>query len=150
MRLELAAMRHLLTALLAATLLAPVSAGAQSATDAETKAVTEIVECLLEGLPEDWVRAEMKVELQKPGDETGSVLYLAATSDAADQPQPFTPCDVRTPARRMIELRASLPAERRAWTAATLMLQRDGRFGINYDYPKKEPAKPKPAAKKKS
>lgn len=146
-------MRNLLTALGALALLAPLAGQAQSASEAETKTVTEIVECLLEGLPEDWVRAEMKVELQKPGDETGSVLYGVALADAADRLEPFTPCDVRKPARAMIELRQSLPAERRPWTAATLVLQRDGRFALNYDYPGKPAAKPspsKPAAKKKS
>jgi hypothetical protein len=130
-------MRNLLTALLAVALAAPGALLAQTASAEETKAVTEIVECLLEGLPEDWVRAEMKIELAQPGADTGDVLYMVARGDSADKLQAFTPCDVRKPARAMLELRKTLPMERRPWIAATLLLQRDGKFGLNYDYPKK-------------
>ena len=138
-------MRYLLTAVAALAFAGP-SARAQQASKAETQAVSSIVECLVEGLPEDWRRVEMIVELAKPGAETGDVQYLVSRAEAEDKQEPFTPCDVRKPARTLLEVRKSLAPKRRGWTGAKLVLLRDGKFGLNYDYPKGlEP----PAAKKK-
>lgn len=129
-------MRNLLTLLLAIALAAPAAVTAQEASAAEQKAVSAIVECLLEGLPEDWRRVEMVVELAKPGAETGDVQYRVTRGDTPDQYESFTPCDVRKPARTLLDARKSQPAERRGWTGARLLLQRDGKFGLHYDYPK--------------
>src|SRR3954453_13017324 len=126
-------MRHFL---LAVVLLAPLLASAQVASKKETSAVQSIVECLVEGLPEDCTRDEMIVELAKPGAETGDVHYLVARKEADDKLEPFTPCDVRKPARTLLEARKAQTAKRRGWTAAKLLLQRDGKFGITYEYPK--------------
>jgi hypothetical protein len=130
-----AALRVLLPAL---ALAATGGAGAQEASKQETRVVQSIVECLVVGLPEDWVRAEMIVELAKPGASTGEVRYLVARKDAEDQLEPYTPCDFRKPARTLLETRNSQKPARRGWTGAKLLLQRDGKFAINYDYPKKD------------
>jgi hypothetical protein len=98
--------------------------------------VTSIVECMVPGLPGDWTEAVMVVELAKPGDETGSVLYLVARGGAATPAEPFTPCDIRKPAMTLIEARKELPAARRGWTGARVTIHRDGKFGLKYDYPK--------------
>lgn len=138
-------MRHSpLIAALASLALAVPSAQAQQASKGETQAVSTIVECLAVGLPEDWERVKMIVELAKPGADTGDVQYLVARAAAPDKFEPFTPCDVRKPARTLLEARKTLAPKRRAWTAATLLLQRDGKFALNYDYPKvEEPRKKK-------
>ena len=120
----------------------PFAARAQEATKNETSAVQSIVECLVEGLPEDWVRAEMVIELPKPLAESGDVSYTVVRKDAEDKPESFTPCDVRKPARTLIEARKRLEPKRRGWTSATLKLEPDGKFSLNYQYPK-------PAARKK-
>lgn len=99
------------------------------------RAVQEIVECMLEGLPPDWERAQMVIELRKPMDLTGRVFYLMSTDDDGDDFVPFQPCDSGRPADLLIEARALLPRDRRGWTGAILLIQRDGRFGLNYDYP---------------
>jgi len=125
-------------ALVALALAAPASSGAQDASKQETRVVQSIVECLVAGLPEDWVRAEMRVELAKPGATTGDVQYLAARKDAEDKLEPYTPCDFRKPARTLLETRKSQPQARRGWTGAKLVLQRDGKFSLNYEYPKKD------------
>jgi hypothetical protein len=130
-------MRNFLTVIAAFALAVP-SVRAQVASKAETRAVSTIVECLVEGLPEDWQRAEMIVELAKPGADTGDVQYLVARATAPDKLEPFTPCDVRKPARTLLEARKTLAAKRRAWTGAKLVLLRDGKFALNYDYPKPE------------
>ena len=127
---------------MALAIAAPFGAQAQVASKGETSAVQSIVECLIEGLPEDWVRAEMVVELSKPGAESGDVQYLAAREEAPDKPEVFTPCDVRKPARTLIEARKRQAPSRRGWTTARLVLERDGKFALNYEYPKPA-AKPK-------
>lgn len=133
--LELAPMRNFLTVIAALVMAAP-AAMAQPASKAETQVVSTIVECLVEGLPEDWERAEMIVELAKPGAESGDVQYLVARTESEGRLEPFTPCDVRKPARALLDARKSQAPNRRGWTAAKLVLQRDGKFGLNYDYPK--------------
>lgn len=125
-------------AFLMALLLAAASgAPAQEASKSQTKVVQSVVECLAAGLPEDWTRAEMIVELAQPGASTGDVQYLVARKDAEDKLEPFTPCDFRKPARALLETRKSQPRARRGWTSAKLVLQRDGKFALNYEYPKK-------------
>ena|SRR5579859_2668398 len=131
-------MRALLSALL---LLLPAVVWAQDASEKETAAVQSMLECLVQGLPEDWQRAEMTVELAKPGADTGDVEYMVVRSGAQDKPEAFTPCDVRKPPRTLLDIRKTQAAARRGWTRAQLVLQRDGKFGINYEYPKKEDAK---------
>ncbi len=98
--------------------------------------MSAIVECLVEGVPDDWRRVRMLVELEKPGADTGSVVYQVSRADTPDQFEEFQPCDVRKPARLLIEARSGQPPERRGWNAARLLLQSDGKFGLSYDYPK--------------
>jgi len=119
----------------ALALAAPVCARAQAASAAEIKAVQSIVECLGQGLPPDFKRAEMIVELAKPGAKTGDVQYILARGDP-EQLEPFTPCDVRKPPRLLLDLRSRLAVKRRGWTKAYLVVQPDGQFSLSYDYPK--------------
>jgi len=133
-------MRDLLTAACAAAALvlaAPGAALAQAASAAETGAVQSIVECLGPGLPAEFKRAEMIVELAKPGDRTGDVQYVLVRGEP-EQLQSFTPCDVKKPARLLLELRERLPVKRRGWNKAHLVVQPDGKFSLNYEYPKTE------------
>lgn len=132
-------MRDLLTAgcLAAAFAAVPQGALAQAASAAETGAVQSIVECLGEGLPPEFKRAEMIIELKKPGAETGDVQYILARGEP-EQLESFTPCDVRKPPRLLLDLRERLAAKRRGWIKAHLVVQPDGKFSLNYDYPKTE------------
>ena len=128
-------MRRLLLAAVCTALFA-LPLGAQEANRAETQAVNEIVQCLVEGLPSEWVSAHMVVELATPGGSTGGVRYLFSKKEGGGELEPFTPCDSQTPANILIELRRSQSYERRNWTGARLVLQRDGSFRLNYDFPK--------------
>jgi len=127
-------MRYLL---LAAALLAPLQPlSAQEANQTELEAITEIAQCMVEGLPENWVTAHMIVELSQPGDSTGGVRYLVARKDAEDKLEPFTPCDHDRPPSILVSLRGVQPVERQGWTTARLVVERDGKFRLNYDFPK--------------
>ena len=129
-------MRRLLLAAFAAAILAAGPASAQKANPNEMQAVTEIAQCMVEGLPDDWVAAHMIVELSAPGESTGGVRYLVARKDAEDKPEPFTPCSTDEPANLLIGLRTTQPGDRTGWVGARLVIERDGSFRLNYDFPK--------------
>jgi hypothetical protein len=114
--------------------LAPAWAWGQAASKAEQDVVLEIAQCIVEGAPEDWTRLTMVVDLDKPGADTGGVRYLV-TRSSSEEPVSYLPCDQARPARLLIESRGQLAPERQGWTGARLVLQRDGRFSLNYDYP---------------
>jgi hypothetical protein len=119
--------------LLAAAL--PAVGFAQTASQAETKAVLQIAECLADGPPQDWRQLLMVVELPEAGSSSGRARYQV-TSDFGPDPVAYTPCDPQKPAQILMDARSELPAERRGWIGARLVIHRSGRFDLNYDYPK--------------
>ena len=127
-------MRRVLALLFPAFLCSPL--GAQEANRAEMEAINEIAQCLVQGLPSEWVTAHMIVELAAAGGSTGGVRYLVAKTEGDGDLEPFMPCDAQTPANILVDLRSSQAENRRNWTGARLVLQRDGSFRLNYDFPK--------------
>jgi hypothetical protein len=119
-----------------AALLAAGGALAQPANPTELETVTQIAQCMVEGLPDDWVAAHMVVELEVPGASTGRVRFLVARKDAEDALESFTPCDTAKPPKMLVALREQLAADRRGWTLGRLVVERDGSFRLNYEYPK--------------
>lgn len=115
----------------------------REAADFENRAMADIVDCMVQGLPGEWYRATMEINLDKPFDETGSVRYAFSRSPDEPPAEAFQPCDVKRPARTIIELRSRLPRDRQGWVGAQVTVLRDGRFGIRYGYPQAKP-KPKP------
>lgn len=140
---ETARMRSLWIVLVfaAAQALAQGSLEQRGAAEFENRAMADIVDCMVQGLPEEWYRAVMEINLAKPFDETGSVRYAFARREDEPPAEPFQPCDVKRPARTLIDLRSRLPRDRQGWIGAQVTVLKDGRFGIRYGYPK-------PAAKK--
>jgi hypothetical protein len=131
-------MRRLLLAAAVAALLPFHAALAQEANATQMEAITEIFRCMAQGLPQDWASAHMIVDLGDPGDATGKVRYLVFRKDAEDKPEFFTPCDdTDGPPKALIALREQEPVERRGWTTARLVFERDGTFRLNYDFPAK-------------
>jgi len=127
--------RFALTALVAAALCTPLAAAAQAAESFEVEALQKIAPCLAQGAPPDWLRLYMIVELDKPGDATGGVRYLATREATPDQPEAFVPCDIRMPALTLLAMREHQAPERRRWTGARVVLLRDGSFSLGYDFP---------------
>ncbi len=116
--------------------LAPFAARAQQASETETRIVGEIAKCLLAGLPADWQRAHVVVDLDEPGALDGGVRYLFSRALSRDKLEPFTPCDPKEPAKALVELRKLQPPERGGWKSARFVLNRDGKFDLTYDYAK--------------
>lgn len=109
--------------------------GKQEASKAEEEAVLEIVKCMVANLPENWRIAAMEINLEKPFDDSGGVRYLMARGDSELANEPFEPCDVRMPAKALIDVRKSLARDRQGWIGARVTVLRDGRYGIRYGYP---------------
>jgi hypothetical protein len=128
----------MLTLAAAFLLLGERPALSQEATVSETGAVARIAECLVVNAPHDWQQLTMEVRLDEPGAENGRVRYLAKLASTPDEPLAYTPCDAARPAKLLMESRTQQEPERRGWTAARLVLDNDGKFKLNYDYPKKD------------
>ena len=126
-------MRHTLIMLLAALL--PATGFGQTASKTETETAAEIAQCMAQTAPDDWQQLYMVIELPEAGAPAGRVRYLAMRLTTA-VPEPYVPCDPKKPAQLLMESRADQSAERRGWTGARLVIHRNGRFDLNYDYPK--------------
>jgi hypothetical protein len=110
-------------------------ARAQPASPQETEAVARIAPCLVQGLPDDWLRIYVVIDLARPGDESGNVRYLVSRRDAPDRVEPYTPCDLRAPAVGLLATRPYQTTARSRWTGARLVLHPSGNFELNFDYP---------------
>jgi hypothetical protein len=111
-------------------------AAAQGATTAQTTAVTSVAECLASGLPEQWKRFQVIIELKRPFDDTGGVLYLVTLPD--DRTEPLKPCDPRLPPVKLLDLRDGQPEKERGWTKLILTMRPDASFDLKYEYPEKK------------
>jgi hypothetical protein len=130
-------MKHTAIIVLFATILAHAALAQDSAiTDAEETVLTDIAQCMFAGLPQNWGRAEMIVELLEPGSTDAAVIYRM-TPILSGTAEPFLPCDGRKPAEALLRMRESQSAERAGWKTARFVLRRDGKFDLKYDYPKK-------------
>ena len=130
-------MLFIIASLAAAQLISPCWAQAQQpASEKETRLLGTIAQCLIEGLPGDWQRAQMTIELDSPGAPDGAVRYLFSRTLSRDQLEAFSPCDERRPAAALVEIREMQTQERRGWKTARFVVNRDGKFDLTYDYPK--------------
>ena len=130
-------MRHAVIMLLLAISItaAPAIGFGQTASKAESQVAQDIAKCMVETAPNDWRKLFMIIELPEAGAPSGRVRYMV-TRDFAPDPVAYTPCDPQLPAKLLMEARESQPAERRGWTGARFIVSSDGRFDLNYDYPK--------------
>lgn len=133
----------LIIALLALVPLAPSAVHAQQrherheAGERETQLLGTIAQCLIAGLPGDWQRAQMIVELETPGAPGGVVSYQFSRTLSRDRFEPFKPCDESAPPATIAEIRGLQSPERGGWKTARFVVNRDGKFDLTYDYPKK-------------
>jgi hypothetical protein len=98
--------------------------------------VQEIANCVLAGLPADWKLAQ--IEVIEVGRDSRQREFEAKYSYSGSDGKgaPFTPCDLREPARNVYKLNEALAPEKRNWSKATLVLSKEGKFELQYDYPK--------------
>ena len=123
-------MRRLLAGL--ALIVSLSGAMGQQANPTELEIVTDIAKCLVRGLPQDWVSAQMEFSLDSPGASRGNVFYQMARKGAEDKLESFTPCDPEIPPNLLLRLRGT--QEKQDWRVARLAVARDGSFRLNYEY----------------
>jgi hypothetical protein len=127
--------------LIMALLLGAATPGlAQKASDEQNRIVGEVAQCLQAGLPPDWAVAEMRVELKSAGASSGDVAYVMRRKLSGGLFEPFRPCDEKTAARTLLDIRKSQPKDRAAWSGAKLVLRAEGTYDLTFDYPSAKPA----------
>ncbi len=112
--------------------------------------VQEIADCVLAGLPNDWTMAQVDVREISRKDKQREFEAIYSFLDGEGKAGPFTPCDQKQPAMNVYKLNGALDPSKRNWVRATLVLSKEGKFELQYDYVDKEASKasaPAPAAK---
>jgi len=111
--------------------------------------VQTIANCVLVGLPPDWALAQIEVKEISRVDKQREFEAFFTYQDAAGKASTFSPCDARETALNVYKLNAALEPAKRNWIRATLVLSKEGKFELQYDYAKadeKPAADAKPAA----
>ena len=97
--------------------------------------IESIFNCLSPGLPQDWKRAWVEITDQGGGKEKDS-KFRVSNVRGNDEGEPLVPCNAQELTRRIVGLNEKLPADRRAWTRALLVIDSDGEYELTYDYTK--------------
>ena len=102
----------------------------------EAKLIESVFNCLSPGLPPDWKRAWVEITDQGGGKEKSSKFRVSNIRDNDDEGEPLVPCNAQALTGSIVGLNAKLPADRRAWTRALLVIDSDGEYELTYDYAK--------------
>ncbi len=122
----------------------PASASEEKAS--AENVVQDIANCVLAGLPPDWTLAQIEVTELGRTEKQREFEATYSFKDSKGKSGPFTPCDAREPALNVYKLNGALDPAKRNWIRATLVLSKEGKFELQYDYPDKGEASQKPAA----
>lgn len=127
-----------LAALALAALCAPSLAQVQVKITQESL-LNKIVECMSETAPKDWRELVFTLDQESPDrDHPGKTVASHKAAGKADKAlREIKPC--RRPdwvSKAVQTFREFQNEKERGWTGITLTVQRDGRYTINYRYPK--------------
>ena len=90
--------------------------------------VGKIASCMLENAPADWQRMIVTVEKGKPTHK------VVAAGDSA--PKDLKPCRPDYAAKAVNAFRETQGAKEKTWTGVTITMEKDGRYSIDFRYPK--------------
>jgi len=106
-------------------------------TDAEI--VGAIGKCMSENAPEDWKTVIFKLD-QVPAfagrAASTAIEHKVIVGAEGSAPQDLKPCRPDYAPKAVETFRESQDEKARGWTGITITLNRDGRYSINYRYPK--------------
>jgi hypothetical protein len=109
--------------------------------------VQDIANCVLGALPANWKLAQIEVRELSRVDNKREFEAFYTYQDTAGKAAKFVPCDLREPALNLYKLNGALEPEKRNWKRATLVLSKEGKFEVQYDYTEQDASKDaKPAA----
>ena len=121
----------MIKAVLAAAVFLTASANAHAQRRyTQEEIIGKIAECMVENAPEDWRRLIFSMD---KGKATHKVIV--GTPDGS--PRDMKPC--RRPdwvSKAVQTFRETQDEKARTWTGVTITLERDGRYTIDYRYPK--------------
>jgi hypothetical protein len=129
------------TPILSAVLLLALGASAQAQIRySEEEIIGRIAECMKETAPKDWRRLVFTLDQESadpgsPGKSTASHKVMAGKGESALRD--FKPC--RRPdwvSRAVQAFRESQDEKARGWVGITVTVEREGRYTINFRYPK--------------
>jgi hypothetical protein len=106
-------------------------------TDAEI--VGAIGKCLSENAPADWRTVIFKLDPAPAvaGKKASAIVEHKVFAGAdGSEPQDLKPCRPDYAPKAVQTLRESQDEKARGWTGITVTVNRDGRYSINYRYPK--------------
>lgn len=91
--------------------------------------VGKIAECMVENAPQDWQRLIFSVDKGK-----AATHQVIAGNDSA--PKDLKPCRPDYVPKAVNAFRESQDGREKTWTGVTVTMEKDGRFSINFRYPK--------------
>jgi hypothetical protein len=98
--------------------------------------VVRIGECMMESAPQDWKRLIFTLDEKSGGKGKATGLHQAVAGGNG-APREIKPC--RRPdwvSRAVQTFRETQDEKARRWTGVTVTMERDGRYTINFRYPK--------------
>jgi hypothetical protein len=101
--------------------------------------IGKVVECMSESAPRDWRQLVFTLDQESPDPENpGKAVASHKAAGKADKaPREIKPCRRPDWVSKAVQRFRELQDEKaRLWTGITLTLERDGRYTINYRYPK--------------
>ncbi len=103
----------------------------------DSKLIENIFACLSPGLPQDWKKTWVVITdvVDAAGKEHKfEAKFYFATSLRDQEGEELVPCNSQEIARRITGLNDNLPADRRSWRTARLVIDSEGEFELTYDY----------------
>ena len=130
--------KRTVAAMVLAALCAP-SHGQMQIRITQESLIKKIVECMNESAPKDWRELVFTLDQESADPENpGKVVASHKAAGKADKAlREIPPCRRPDWVSKAVQTFRELQDEKeRSWTGITLVVQRDGRFTINYRYPK--------------
>jgi hypothetical protein len=94
-------------------------------------------QCMAENAPDDWQTFIFKLQLAEAGSKKPpSVEHKVITGAAGNAPQDLKPCREDYIPKAVNTFRENQDEKARRWTGIVLTIQRDGKFSVNFEYPK--------------
>jgi hypothetical protein len=114
---------------------AAAAAAAPAPIAMDARLIEGIFHCLSPGLPQDWKKAWIEITDSGGGKEKSSKFFFT-NQYGDDEGEPLTPCSAQAITRSILSLDDKLPADRRAWSRARLVIDSEGDYELSYDYAK--------------
>ena len=91
--------------------------------------VTKIAACMVENAPQDWQRFIVTVD-------RGKSTHKVVTGSPDSAPKDAKPCRADYTAKAVNAFRETQDDKAKTWTAVVITMEKDGRYTVDFKYPK--------------